>query len=87
MAQNAELERIAEQRIRHANETLAALDLISRERSAGNIAALHELHARHMRELGDEAAAARALERAERTRVRLQRRGRSRSSHPSDPLV
>jgi hypothetical protein len=60
--------RIVRQRIRQSGETLDALDRISREPSPENIVALHELHARHMHELGDEEAAVRALERAERAR-------------------
>jgi len=59
-----EVERITNARIRRASETLGALDRLLRERSAESVAALHELHARHLRELGDEEGASRAHERA-----------------------
>jgi hypothetical protein len=61
-------ERIPDRRIRHARETNDALGRIWREPTAANVAALHELHAAHLRELGDEPGAARADERAGRAR-------------------
>jgi hypothetical protein len=68
MARDAELERITTARIRRARETLAALDRFLRERSAESIAAIHEIHAAHLREMGDEQGAVWSLERAERAR-------------------
>jgi hypothetical protein len=65
---DGELEWITSLRIQHARETLAALERLSREQSAENIVALHELHALHLRERGDEEGAVRAEKRAERTR-------------------
>jgi len=64
VARDLEIERITSARIRRARETLAALDRLLRERSAESVATLHELHARHLRELGDEEGASRAHERA-----------------------
>jgi sulfite oxidase len=55
---------VANRRIRYARETNAALRRIRTNPSKENIAALHELHETHSRELGDEEAAARADERA-----------------------
>lgn len=63
----------AEVRIRRARETLAILDQLLREPNAQNVAALHELHARHLREQGDDEGAARADERAARARSRAHR--------------
>lgn len=70
VALDGEVERITGHRIQRARETLAALERIARERSADSVCAFHELHARHLRELGDEDGAARAEERAERERQR-----------------
>ena len=53
-------------RIRHARETRAAVARITADRSPENIAALHRLHADHLRENGDLAGAAEADARAER---------------------
>jgi hypothetical protein len=53
-------------RIRQARETRAALARINANRSSQNIAALHRIHARHLRENGDPAGAAEAEARAER---------------------
>lgn len=53
-------------RIRQARETRAALARIEADRSPENIAAYHRLHARHLRENGDLAAAAEAEARAAR---------------------
>lgn len=61
-------ERPPARRIRHAKETIAALEQVWHEPTPANVAALHELHASHLRETGDEAAAARADERAEHAR-------------------
>jgi hypothetical protein len=70
VALDDDVARITRLRIKHARETLAAIDRIYGEPpSAENVIALHELHARHLRELGDEQGAARAEERAERTRA------------------
>jgi hypothetical protein len=69
VALDGEVHRITRQRIQRARETLAALDSVLRERSAESIASLHDLHARHLRELGDEAGAVRAEQRAARTRA------------------
>jgi hypothetical protein len=68
VAFDGDVERISGLRMRHAQETVAALRRLSGERSAANIAALHELHARHLRELGDQDGAARAERRALRVR-------------------
>jgi len=68
MALDDEVEPIEQQRIRRARETMAALDRIFREHSAGSVVALHELHARHLRELGDEPGAMRAEKRARRAK-------------------
>jgi hypothetical protein len=64
VAREAEVERITKARIQRARETLAALDRVLGERTAESVAALHEIHARHLRELGDEDGAERAHERA-----------------------
>ena len=56
-------------RIRHAQETLAALARVEADRSAENIAALHMLHARHLRETGDIAGAMEAEARAARAQA------------------
>jgi len=62
--------RITRLRIRQARETLAAIDRIyGQPPSAENVIAFHELHARHLRELGDEQGAARADERAHHART------------------
>jgi hypothetical protein len=53
-------------RLERAEETKAALTQVQRNRSAETVAALHRLHARHLREDGDLAAAARAEARAHR---------------------
>jgi hypothetical protein len=66
-AASDELEPIWAQRIRRARETTAALERISQEATPA-IAALHELHASHLREAGDEKTAVRADARAERTK-------------------
>jgi hypothetical protein len=70
MALDGEVEQVTGRRIRRARETRAALELLFRDRSAENVAALHELHASHCRELGDEDGAVRAQGRAKRTRQR-----------------
>jgi hypothetical protein len=67
---DGKVERITDALVRRARETLAALVRIGRERSTENVAAFHELHARHLRELGDEEGAARAGVRADRERMR-----------------
>jgi hypothetical protein len=82
MPLDREVERVTGLRIRHARETLAALDRLARERSAENVVALHELHAQHLRDRGDEDGAARADERAERVR-QLSHSGRLRLPPPS----
>lgn len=61
-------EEIPARRIRHARETIAALDAVRQRPSQESFAAFHELHARHLRETGDEKTARRAVERAEQAR-------------------
>jgi hypothetical protein len=56
-------------RIRQARETRAALARIEADQSRVNIAALHRLHARHLRENGDLAGAAEAETRAARVQA------------------
>ena len=53
-----------QRRIERAKETQAALAMVQANRSPENIAALHRLHAQHLREHGDTERAARAEERA-----------------------
>jgi hypothetical protein len=69
-------ERTTARRIRQARETQAALAQLGADPSAANIAALHRLHAQHLRENGDLAGAAKAEARAERVEAP--------SSHPED---
>lgn len=57
-------------RIKRARETIAMIQLLRREPSRGNIAAFHELHARHLRELGEDQPAIRVDERARAERAR-----------------
>jgi hypothetical protein len=57
-------------RIRQARETQAALARIAADSSPENIAAMHRLHADHLRESGDLAGAAEAEARAERVETR-----------------
>jgi len=64
-----EVERITQARIRRARETLVAVDRFLREQSADSVAAVHELHARHLLELGDPEGAAQAQERAVHARM------------------
>lgn len=59
-----EVEQITQARIRRAQETLVAIDRFLRERTADSAAAMHELHASHLRESGDQEGAAHADERA-----------------------
>jgi hypothetical protein len=59
-----EVEEQTARRIEMAAETLAAIRRLREERSSETIAQFHELHARHMRERGDVAAADRADRRA-----------------------
>jgi sulfite oxidase len=61
-------EAVPAQRVRRAGETLAAVRLLQDNPSPANAVAFHVLHARHLREVGDEQAAARADERAEHAR-------------------
>ena len=77
------LELTAGARIRRARETLAILDLLVREPTAENVVALHELHARHLREQGDDDGAGRADERAAHARSRAEDYERLRISRPS----
>jgi hypothetical protein len=53
-------------RIKRSQETLAAIERLRSDASPENAAALHRLHAEHLREDGDPAGAARAEERAKR---------------------
>ena len=79
-----DVEHITRLRIKRARETLAALERIASEPdSLENIAALHELHARHLRELGDEYGAAHADLRARRVRELRQAR---REAPPERPI-
>jgi hypothetical protein len=57
-------------RIARARETLAALLVLDRDPSLENIAAFHELHARHLREDGEFELADRADQRARDARQR-----------------
>jgi sulfite oxidase len=59
---------VTDRRIRHSKETNAAIQRLWVEPTKANVVALHEVHATHLRELGDEEAAARADERAQRAR-------------------
>jgi hypothetical protein len=70
VALDGEVEQVTRRRIERARETRAAIDRMSREPSIESAVALHELHAQHLRELGDEDGAVRAEERAERIRQR-----------------
>jgi hypothetical protein len=54
----------SKQRIERARETQAALERVRAQPSPANTAALHRLHAQHLREDGDLAAAAEAEARA-----------------------
>jgi hypothetical protein len=53
-------------RIERAKETQAAIARVQANPSPENIAALHRLHAQHLREMGDLERAALAEERAKR---------------------
>jgi len=55
-----------ERRIKHARETQVALARIHADPSPKNAAALHRLHARHLREAGDFLRAKEAEARARR---------------------
>jgi hypothetical protein len=55
-----EVEERIKARIRRARETVAMVDVLRQESSYENVAALHELHARHLREMGDHERAKRA---------------------------
>jgi hypothetical protein len=57
-------------RLRRAKETLAMMQVLTVDPSHQNVAAFHDLHARHLRELGDYERAARADERAKAERAR-----------------
>jgi hypothetical protein len=59
-----DVEERIEARLRRARETLAMMQALTQEPSHKNIAAFHELHARHLRELGEYARADRVDERA-----------------------
>jgi len=72
---------VARRRIERAQETEAALAELEVDPGLENVAALHRLHARHLREDGDLEGAARAEERAERVEALIQRR---RSLQPAD---
>src|SRR5262245_30306306 len=63
-------EQTPERRIRHASETAAVLKRLLGDPTYQNMAVFQELHARHLRELGDEVTAARADERAVHARRR-----------------
>jgi len=73
MALDDEVEPFSQQRIRRARETVAALDRMAREHSAESVVAFHDVHARHLREVGDEPGAVRAEERARCVRELYQR--------------
>jgi hypothetical protein len=63
----------ARRRIRRARETQAALARVNADPSPENIAALHRVHARHLREDGDLAGAAQADARAQHAQAMVQR--------------
>jgi hypothetical protein len=56
-------------RIARARETQAMLARVRADPSPANVAALHRLHADHLREDGDHGGAERAESRAERARA------------------
>jgi len=60
-------------RIERARETQAAVALLRRDPSLENVAALHRLHAEHLREDDDPESAARAEARAKRAESRSRR--------------
>jgi hypothetical protein len=59
---------VSDRRIRHSKETNGTLQRIRAEPTRANIVALHEMHATHLREMGDEEGATRADERAKHAR-------------------
>jgi hypothetical protein len=63
----------AQRRIKRARETQAALAKINVDPSPENVAALHRVHAKHLREDGDREGAARAEARAKHAEATLQR--------------
>ena len=60
----------AARQIEMARETLVAIQMLREGRTRDSLAAFHELHAQHMRELGNEQAAERAEARARAVRQR-----------------
>jgi hypothetical protein len=62
-----------QRRIERAEETKAAIARVQADPSPDNIAALHRLHAQHLREDGDPEGASRAEERAKHAEPRTRR--------------
>jgi hypothetical protein len=65
-----DLEERTKARLKRAKETLAMVQIVRQEPSHKNIAAFHELHASHLRELGEYERADRVDERAKAERLR-----------------
>jgi hypothetical protein len=65
-----DVEERTQARLRRARETLAMMQVLRHEPTHKNIAEFHELHARHLRELGDSERAADVDERARAERAR-----------------
>jgi hypothetical protein len=63
----------AQRRIERSRETQAALANVNADPSPENVAALHRVHARHLREDGDLEGAARAEIRAKHAEAMAQR--------------
>ena len=63
-----DVEERIEARLERARQTLAMMELLREQPSHENIAAFHELHARHLRELGEDERADRADGRARAVR-------------------
>jgi len=64
---------LTQRRIERARETQAAIAQVQADPSLENVAALHRLHASHLREDGDLAGAERAEARAKRAEAKVER--------------
>jgi len=62
-----------QRRIERARETLAALATLNADPTPENVAELHRVHAKHLREDGDLERAARAEDRAKHAETMVQR--------------